>query len=96
MKCTFRKIFGLPCPGCGMTRAWKSVLRGNVKQGFDYHPLWWTTPFIFTPLLFQNFHPFFRKLVNSKAFGATIIGLFLVCYVIRFKKLNSPEFNRQV
>jgi hypothetical protein len=28
--CTFRVLFGRPCPACGMTTAWANVLRGRL------------------------------------------------------------------
>jgi hypothetical protein len=28
--CTFRTLFGRPCPACGMTTAWANVLRGRL------------------------------------------------------------------
>lgn len=37
--CLFHLITGLYCPGCGGTRAVRSLLRGDVVQSFYYHPL---------------------------------------------------------
>jgi len=28
--CSFRALFGLPCPTCGMTTAWSCLVRGQV------------------------------------------------------------------
>jgi hypothetical protein len=36
--CLFAKITGLPCPGCGMTRAVASLLRGRWLEAVQYHP----------------------------------------------------------
>ena len=30
--CTFRALFGIPCPGCGMTTSFSHLVRGNVAQ----------------------------------------------------------------
>jgi len=38
-KCPFKFLFGISCPGCGMTRAFKSLLVLNFHQAFYYHPL---------------------------------------------------------
>jgi hypothetical protein len=36
--CLFRILSGLPCPGCGMTRALSSLLHGDGVAAFFYHP----------------------------------------------------------
>ena len=36
--CAFRSITGLPCPGCGLTRAFVSLSRGNVARAWDLNP----------------------------------------------------------
>lgn len=30
--CTFKTLFGLPCPSCGMTTSWAYLVRGQIKQ----------------------------------------------------------------
>jgi hypothetical protein len=37
--CWFQATFGVPCPGCGMTRAAFNLLLGNFAASFYYHPL---------------------------------------------------------
>ncbi len=37
--CPFSMLTGLPCPGCGMTRAVNALLHGNWSQAITYHPL---------------------------------------------------------
>ena len=32
--CTFRVLFGLPCPTCGMTTAWAHLVRGELGDAF--------------------------------------------------------------
>jgi len=36
--CTFKKITGLYCPGCGGTRAVAAFLTGHFVKSFRYHP----------------------------------------------------------
>ncbi len=42
--CPIRYLTGVPCPGCGMTRAWLSALHGDLAAAFAYHPLFWAVP----------------------------------------------------
>ena len=45
--CVFRLMTGIPCPGCGMTRAWLAALRLDFAAAFAYHPLFWIVPIVF-------------------------------------------------
>ena len=38
--CPTALLFGLPCPGCGLTRALGHAIHGHVVQAFAFHPLW--------------------------------------------------------
>lgn len=53
--CIFRLLTGIPCPGCGMTRALAAVLRGDAASAFSFHPLWWTLPLLLLLLLHTMF-----------------------------------------
>ncbi|MCL2105906.1 MAG: DUF2752 domain-containing protein [Oscillospiraceae bacterium] len=44
--CVFSAAFGIPCPGCGLTRAWVLALRGQWAEAFFFHPLFWYIPVI--------------------------------------------------
>ena len=46
--CAFHHFTGLPCPGCGLTRAWVSMAHGHVSNAFIWHPL---GPILFTSAL---------------------------------------------
>ena len=37
--CFFKSIFKIPCPGCGMTRAFKNILKFDFVQAFNYNIL---------------------------------------------------------
>lgn len=55
--CPTAWLFGLPCPGCGLTRATLSALRGDFHDALRYHPL----VFVATPMYFG--------VIGSIAFG---------------------------
>ena len=39
LPCLFHTMTGWYCPGCGGTRAFRYLLRGEWFQSFRYHPL---------------------------------------------------------
>ena len=36
--CPFRRLTGLPCPGCGLTRSWVYLAHGQWGDSFAAHP----------------------------------------------------------
>lgn len=46
--CPFRALTGLPCPGCGMTRAFCSLGHGDLQSAFGFNAL---APFVFVAAL---------------------------------------------
>jgi hypothetical protein len=44
--CPSAALLGIPCPGCGLTRATLALLRGDVRTAFHFHPL----VFVLSPL----------------------------------------------
>lgn len=37
--CLFKKLFSIPCPGCGLTRAFKAIINLNFIDAFNYNIL---------------------------------------------------------
>jgi len=37
--CLFRRTLELPCPGCGLTRAFSHLARGDLQGAVAFHPL---------------------------------------------------------
>ena len=78
--CPIKYITGISCPGCGMTRAWLSLLlRGDLKAAFYYHPLFW----ILIPgvPLFLYRHRFSER--TRKTVSYLLILLFFAVYAFR-------------
>lgn len=46
--CPSATLFGIPCPGCGLTRATLALLSGDVRSAIGFHPL----VFLLAPLYF--------------------------------------------
>jgi hypothetical protein len=36
--CAFRRVTGLPCPGCGLTRSWVLTAHGRLRHASNRHP----------------------------------------------------------
>ena len=44
VRCLFRTLLHIPCPGCGMTRAVVSLLHLEFPTAFSYHPMVFALP----------------------------------------------------
>ena len=44
--CPMAGLFGIPCPGCGLTRATLALAHGHLREAFAFHPL----AFVLSPL----------------------------------------------
>lgn len=80
--CVFKVYAGLPCPGCGMTRAFIAASAGQWGQAFFWHPLWpWMLigPLIYAGLL--KFKPSSEK-SRSRMIWMTLAAFGMV-YVLR-------------
>lgn len=84
-KCPFKSLFGIDCPGCGMTRALIAALKLDFKTAFHYHPLFLlfgietVYVFFYDWILISKFH-------NKKAeitIGVLSILLLLIVWKIR-------------
>ena len=54
LNCPFDMLFKFPCPGCGMTRAWVSVLNFNIEKAYFCHKMFWSLPLLFAGFLFDG------------------------------------------
>lgn len=68
--CLFYNTYGVACPSCGMTRAYISLLHGDIYRAFYFHPLFWAVPFLLI---------FFK---NKKCFYF-IAALFFIVWIVR-------------
>ena len=77
--CPIRYFTGVSCAGCGMTRAWISVIHGNLHDAMYYHPLFWLVPLgILWYALSDIIPPRLYRIV-----GCIMIAAFLAVYLIR-------------
>ncbi len=82
-KCPMRMVFGIPCAGCGLSRAMLSFFSGDVEQAIEYHPLFFLAGVELFYLIFRK-----RIKLDSKTELAILIVtviLFTVTYIYRLK-----------
>ena len=80
--CLIKWIFGIECPGCGITRAYISLFRLDLKQAFAYNHMFWAVPICFLFYIFDG-KLFKNKWVNVILEGG--IYLLLILNWIFFK-----------
>lgn len=83
--CPIRFLTGISCAGCGMSRAWRSLLRLDLAQAAAYHPLFWLPVPAAAVLVFRERVPrwFYR------GFWAVTCGLFVIVYLFRLFCLDD-------
>ncbi|MFC5463484.1 DUF2752 domain-containing protein [Lederbergia graminis] len=84
--CIFKKITGLNCPGCGMTRAALALLDGDVYQAFRWNML----AFIIAPLLATYFVLEKKKMLKpSKVLMTSMLVMAVLFFILR----NTETFG---
>jgi len=76
--CPMASSFGIPCPGCGLTRATLALLHGDVRAALHYHPL----VLLLAPLFFTFMAAAGYELLRPQAAGAWLAS------PIRFRGRN--------
>ncbi len=81
ISCFFKLIFGISCPGCGITRACISILRLDFAAAFHLNPMFWSVPILVLLYLFDG-RLFKYKWLNSLLTGCILAG-FVICWIVR-------------
>ena len=84
--CPFYRLTGIPCPVCGMTRAYLAALRLNFSAAFRLHPLWPSAVPLIILILWKE-GKIFRDKKKNICFYAGWIVLFLAVYFYRMLTL---------
>lgn len=90
--CPFRALTGLPCPGCGMTRAFCALGHGDLSAAFGYNAL---APFVYaaalllwahalaTVLRFESARAALERLKPTQRAAGVLLALTLAWWVLR-------------
>lgn len=79
--CPFKQLFGIPCPGCGTTRAFCAFFKGNFVEAFTINPLGLFVCFLILAFLIA-------KIVDT-FFGTQIIYRCWTCPVKRLRQKHQ-------
>lgn len=91
--CPIKKLTGISCAGCGMSRALLAAAQFQFSKAFYYHPLFWLCPIIIALYVFwERISPTIRKHIFM-----LIIICFCSVYVLRlfFIENNIVEIDVQ-
>ncbi|MBF2067643.1 MAG: DUF2752 domain-containing protein [Calothrix sp. C42_A2020_038] len=92
LQCPILHLTGVPCPSCGMTRAFMAIVRGDLHQAIEYH--------LFSPVLFVGFviavihvtfelltqrrlTTFYIECLKLKKVQLSIVLIFFTYYILR-------------
>lgn len=85
--CLFRLLFGLPCPGCGLTRANLLFFSGHFSEAFSMHPLFLVADGY---LVYVVWYFIIKRKKAAKPFwvlSLLFVALFFVVYAVRLSFL---------
>ena len=80
--CLFKLVLRIPCPGCGITRAYLSLLRLDIGTAFAYNFMFWSVPILIYSYLVDG-RLTRSKTVNLIIHGVLLLG-FLVGWILKF------------
>lgn len=86
-ECAFFSATGIYCPGCGGTRAVKSLLQGNLIRSFVYHPFVVYVAFSYVIFMVYEFvkkhFKIFRKIFPVETVIYIGVGILLLQWVVK-------------
>ncbi len=73
INCIVLSLTGIPCLGCGMTRALISALKFDFAAAFSYHLMFWSVPLLYICFLLDG-RLFKNKKCNLTFYLVILIG----------------------
>ncbi len=89
-ECPIKAITGFYCPGCGITRMFKSFFEGQIYQAFRYNPLvFLLLIFYFIYLILDLFFHKYIKIIRKEYLLLFLLFMTVVYGILR----NIPYFS---
>ncbi|MCD3202138.1 DUF2752 domain-containing protein [Clostridium botulinum C/D] len=89
--CIIRGFIGIPCPACGITRAYVSLIKGHPLKAVYYHPLY------ILPIIILCFYKFnkdnFHKCLNVCVILAIIVYFIRLYYMFPYNEPMQLNHN---
>ena len=90
--CPIRRLLGIGCPLCGISRALRAALHLDVAAAFSFHPLWPVVlPGLLLCIVLER-----RRAGSSKGLALGLLILFLAVYALRLWRQDPvvwPDFS---
>lgn len=80
--CPIRTVTGVPCPGCGLSRALAAVLRLDFAAAFAQNPMIFVLPPVFLYVLFGK-KPLLGSKTRERALLYGVLALWLAVWLAR-------------
>lgn len=88
--CFIRGSIGIPCPLCGMTRAIKLLLKGDINGAFNMHPLFIVIIILFIIVLFKGLNPLIK---HKYSLSLLFISVYIYRMLFMFPTKAPLTFN---
>lgn len=89
VQCSYREVYGIDCPSCGITRGMAAIVRGNIDEGMAYNSNALLAFFFFTTQLPARIFLFFilknksKRTITLIAVADSILSVFLLIYCFK-------------
>lgn len=90
--CPVQRLTGIPCPGCGLSRAAASVMRGDLAGALRMHPMIFVLPPVFLYVLLGK-KPLLGSKTRERALLWGVAALWAAVWLIRLALRDPVLFS---
>ena len=85
--CPFRRLTGLPCPTCGLTRSWSALMHGHLGDSVAFHPLGPVTVLGAAALAagLDERVPWLRERLQSREVAGSLVAGWVAVWLLRLR-----------